>query len=448
MGNLRRVALMLALCLIVSAPFAQTEVKKKKGKKTAAGAVAKAGKGGTPKAAPTPEPKLKKIIPYLTIKGDAATSMMVNWWNPAAEGDSTVMFGTSASYGQTKTEATSTNYHHVELTGLTPGATYHYQVRSSDGTVGEDNTFTLPEVNDQEYMFAVSGDSRGTGKPEDLTVANPRRKAEYDHIASKKPGFVVNVGDIAITGANKGHFVSFFECEEACLKSAPYMITVGNHEMGDKSGKWPDEFLYPKMFAPAYPGNGTPGDSGQPTPLGMNFSYDYGNAHFIFISSEKMTPKSEVEWIDRDLAAARQNKNVKWIFAMMHAPLYTWATGHPGEQAQIEAWGPLFDKYHVDLAFAGHNHIYERSHVINGGKVVEGDDPAKGTIYLTCGLGGAPLHQPKPADPKYPFIVKSYNGSTAASFVYVKGDKLEIKTMSPQDEVVDTLTIDKSAGPK
>lgn len=438
MRNLRRIALMMALLLVVSAPYAQTEVKKKKGKKAAAGKM-------QPAAKPTPELKLSKIIPYLTIKGDAATSIMVNWWASEAAGDSTVLYGTSASYGQQATDAAPTNYHHVELKGLTPGATYHYQVRSSDGTASEDNTFTLPKVGDQEYMFAVSGDSRGTGKPEDLTVANPRRKAEYDHIASKKPGLVINVGDIAITGTNKSAFVSFFECEEACLKSAPYMITVGNHEMGG-SGKWPEEFLYPKMFATAYPGNGTPGDTGQTTSLGMNFSFDYGNAHFIFISSEKMKPESETEWIDRDLAAARQNKNVKWIFALMHAPLYTWATGHPGDQAEIAAWEPLFDKYHVDLAFAGHNHIFERSHVINGGKVVDGDNPALGTIYMTCGLGGAPLHQPKPADPKYPFIVKSYNGSTAATFVYVKGDTLEIKTMSPKDEVVDTLTINKNAG--
>ena len=430
----------MALLLVVSAPYAQqTAAKKKKGKKAAAAAV-------NPAAKPTPEPKLEKIIPYLTIKGDPATSIMVNWWNPAAAGDSTVLYGTSAAYGQKAADATPTNYHHVELTGLTPGATYHYQVRSSDGTVSEDNAFTLPEANDQEYMFAVSGDSRGTGKPSDLTDANPRRKKEYDHIASKKPGLVINVGDIAITGTNKGAFVSFYECEQSCLKSAPYMITVGNHEMSERNGKWPDDFFYPRMFAAAYPGNGTPGDSGQSTALGMNYSFDYGNAHFIFISSERMTPKSQVEWIDRDLTAARQNKNIKWIFAVMHAPLYTWATGHPGEQAEIEAWGPLFDKHHVDLAFGGHNHIYERSHVINGGKVVAGDDPAKGTIYMTCGLGGAPRHKPKPDDPKYPFMAKNYIGGTAASFIYVKGDKLEVKTMTPEDEVVDAFTIDKGAG--
>ena len=262
-------ALVCVLAFLLAATLlpAQTTAKKggKKGKKKADAAAV----SSKPKATPTPTPVLEKIHPYLTIKGDTSRSMMVNWWNPAAAGDSTVLYGPSASYGATATDPAPTKFHHVELTGLTPGTTYHYQIKSSDGTVGEDNTFTLPAENATDFTFAVSGDSRGGNKPDDLTIYNPRRKAEYDHIASKKPAFTINVGDIAITGANQGAFIQFFNCEQNCLKSAPYMIAVGNHEMGG-TGAWPADFIYHSLFAPAYPANGTPGDSGQPTPLGLD----------------------------------------------------------------------------------------------------------------------------------------------------------------------------------
>ena len=173
----------------------------------------------------------------------------------------------------------------------------------------------------------------------------------------------------------------------------------------------------------------------------MTYSFDYGSAHLVFLASFKMKPESQTEWLDRDLTAARANPKIKWVFVVMHSPMYTWASGHKGEEPELATWEPVIDKHHVDIVFAGHNHIYERSNVIKAGKVV--GNPAQGTIYMTCGLGGAPFHTEKPADPSYPFMKTAYNEATAASFVHIQGNKLEIKTINVKDEVVDSFTIEK-----
>lgn len=442
------VLVLLASALTPQAALAAESAKKKKKAKAATTAPAKTGgksKSGAKAAssqAPAPPAKFTKPMPYLTFKGDPTRSIIVNWWNPTATGDSTVAYGPTADYGATAANPEVTNYHHVELTGLTPGATYHYQIRSSDGTAGEDNTFSIPAENQTDFMFAVFGDNRGDGKIDDVTVYHPRHTAEANHIAAKKPALTLNIGDIANKGSSLDDMLNYFICEQNMLKGAPSIIAMGNHEV-QGGGEWPKAYYFYELFTPVYPTNGTPGSSGKPTALGMNFSFDYGNAHFVILASYKMSAASQVAWLEQDLAAARQRPQIKWLFAAMHAPMYSWVEGHPADEKELAAWGPVFDKYHVDVVFGGHNHLYERTHVIKGSQVVASEDPAAGTIYLTTGLGGGPFNVEAPADPKYPFILKNSSNKTATAFVHVQGTKLAVEVRDVDDTLVDSFEITK-----
>ena len=66
-------------------------------------------------------------------------------WTTNVAANSIVQYGTSTSYGSTKTDSTSTTSHSVTLTGLSTNTTYHYKLQStgSSGTTGEssDGTF-------------------------------------------------------------------------------------------------------------------------------------------------------------------------------------------------------------------------------------------------------------------------------------------------------------------
>ena len=52
---------------------------------------------------------------------------------------------------------------------------------------------------------------------------------------------------------------------------------------------------------------------------------------------------------------------------------------------------PIWEKYHVDLALAGHDHDYERSKPLTGpvDNPTTHTDPKDGTIYLVCAGSGA-----------------------------------------------------------
>jgi hypothetical protein len=58
--------------------------------------------------------------------------------------------------------------------------------------------------------------------------------------------------------------------------------------------------------------------------------------------------------------------------------------------------GPLYDKYHVDLAMNGHDHEYERTYPLNIGTPATGapivqSSTAKGTTYvINAGAGAEP----------------------------------------------------------
>jgi hypothetical protein len=338
------------------------------------------------------------IYPYLSWRNSPTNSMVVNWWNPSMTGDSSIDYGTTASYGSTATNAAVTNFHSVELTGLTPGKTYHYRIRSSDGTLGSDNTFTTSGENVTSFTFAVVGDPRGIALPSDSTMYHTRHKQLFDWMANQNIAFALETGDIVWEGAIlnsdpqtkinvESYYTEFFKAEQNFTKTRPVMATMGNHET-QPGGR--DYMYYNDLYEDAFPTNGTSGNRGKV------YSFDYGNAHFVCLSSYQVDLTLQKNWLINDLTAARANPNIKWIFAYMHAPMYT-TSGHANRDDEITAWGPIFEQFKVDIVFAGHNHLYERFHCIKGGVVVA---DREGPMYITNGMSGAEFNNGSSSDPK------------------------------------------------
>ena len=93
---------------------------------------------------PSPAPPVQ-ITSGPTTSGITQNAATVQWTtNPA--GNSIVEYGPTVSYGSTVTQSAAVTNHSMSLTGLTPGTTYHYRVRTQaigylDG-VSADSTFT------------------------------------------------------------------------------------------------------------------------------------------------------------------------------------------------------------------------------------------------------------------------------------------------------------------
>jgi len=363
------------------------------------------------------------VYPYLTWRNNPTNSVVVNWWNPAVTGDSSVDYGPTSSYGSTVTVPTITNVHHVELTGLTSGATYHYRARSSDGTVGNDATYTVPVASPSSFKFAVFGDTQ---------INYDLHRAQSDHMLTKNPLFVMHTGDMAQEGNNQTDWENLYKAEQNLSKSRVIMPTMGNHEVQPNGQPY---YYFFDMYAD---GLAVP-DNGMPAYGPRTYSFDYGNTHHIIISSYQINAATEKDWIAADLAAAAADPNIEWIFAYMHMPLYT-AGQWPANKTALAQWGPVFDQYHVDIVFAGHNHIYERSYPIKNNVIVSSGN---GTIYTTCGLGANPGGSwNNPPSPDAPFIEKwSTPNKTGATYITINGSSLSAELITVDNAVLDTFTI-------
>jgi hypothetical protein len=369
------------------------------------------------------------VYPYLTWRNDPANSVVVSWLNATVQGDSTVDYGTTISYGTSVNVPTVTNCHHVELTGLTAGATYHYRIRSSDGTVGSDNTYTVSVSSPASFSFAVYGDPRGAQSSNEPYYT--RHQALCNWILAQNFDFAYETGDTVWAGSTglNVYWPDFFRLESNLSKSKVIMATMGNHEVQDAD----NSANYQSLYNAAFPINGMTGNNGR------IYSFNYGNAHFICLSSYQQDLNLQKTWLQADLIAATADPNIKWIFAFMHAPLYTTNTTHPNRTDCITAWGPLFDTYHVDIVFAGHNHLYERSKSIKAGAAVP---DGTGTVYVTTGLGGASFDSPGSGSPGL-FLI-TYNNQTLAACVTINGNQLTMNAISNADNMVrDTFTLSK-----
>lgn len=161
---------------------------------------------------------------------------------------------------------------------------------------------------------------------------------------------------------------------EGWASTAPFMLTVGNHEhvpgnITNSAGEtYPSDYA---AFQARYdmPGAASGGNGS------LWFSWNQGPVHFVSTDSEIPfdvgTP--QYEWINNDLAAV--NKNVTpWIILLTHRPILSAVTDEEGDHVpggpRLTALEPLFRKYGVDLIIQGHQHCYERIHPNWNGTVV------------------------------------------------------------------------------
>jgi len=162
------------------------------------------------------------------------------------------------------------------------------------------------------------------------------------------------------------------------------------------------------------------------------FSYDMGEAHFVFLDWRYPDSKEMQEWFKNDIASSDK----RWKFVVMHRPPYNLGGHHVSWGKSI--WPDLFQKYRVDVVFSGHSHLYERFRPL---KPVLGNDTTWAVTYITTGGAGASLYEASPA-PSLAFT-KSIN-----HFLKVTLDKgnISIKAVSVKGETIDSVSWSKKKG--
>lgn len=290
-------------------------------------------------------------------------------WRTDAATDGRVEYGYDATYAAgTVTQAALVRDHEIELPAFPPGTTVHYRIRSSGVTLAT-NYFRSPKVPGQAMRIAIMADY---GSPTTNTLAVAQQALLAD------PDLLLTAGDnVQQQSGPPGLYDQHWFGPLAGLTARmPMMAALGNHDIriGQGAGY---------LQALSLPTNGPPGLEER------NYSFDYGNAHFVVLDANAFVPDSStaytnaaaqrpliVSWLTNDLHSTTQ----LWKFAIYHHPPYT-SEGDHGEYDLMKTLiSPVLERYGVQVAFQGHNHMYERINPING------------VYYFTVGSGGFSIH--------------------------------------------------------
>lgn len=317
--------------------------------------------------------------------------------------------------------------HEATLTSLRPAATYTY-TPSVDGidVSGGDAFNTAPASGSGAVTFIAFGDS-GVGSAEQHQLSA--------HMTGERFDFALHTGDVTYgvsTGIGGGGYPQlhawFFDVYRSWLRSRPLYPSIGNHDNEvNAAAPYRDVFVLPTNGASA----------SFPEHSERYYSFDYGPAHVVVLDTEMAFQNTtrraaQVQWLEADLAATTQ----PWKIAVFHRSPYSAGGEHGSDFAVRTAFGPVFDRYHVDLVLSGHEHDYERSIPIR--ETADGGP----TVYVVAGGGGAPL---------YPAATAWWTATSRSAHHYVRGEidgcRLTLAAIGLDGSAFDASVIDKCAAP-
>ena len=328
-------------------------------------------------------------------------------WELDQVGPSAVEYGLVGSKEMTRVASPfKGRMHRAGLGKLQPGARYRYRILAGDQPASAEFQFRAAPENASKFTFAVFGDF-GNGSKEQFAVARLLEKSPAE--------FALLTGDLIYgRGELENYDLRFFAPYRHSLPRMVFWPALGNHDNDTKQGA-----ALLALFDP--PANGP-----KSVQSGRNYSFDYGNAHIAAIDSNAGADllKNDIgPWLLKDMQASDK----PWKFVFFHHPPYS-SAGH-GENLKMKAvMVPIFQQAKIDLAFAGHDHSYERS------------KPLGGVIYIVSGNGGNRLYEHKhPHD----YTAKFYNAKHGLTLVTIEGGKLLLRHVNVDGEEIDRLALSK-----
>jgi len=391
---------------------------------------------------------------HLSWNGDArvntAGTMAITWMDDKA-GKAEVMYGTDSLHLDKKASTVvkyvaelATNIGKVTLQKLMPATWYYYKIGSNKNGWSTTYKFrTGPKKGDKGKMVVGiwSDTQNNTGnlnfERADSTVRQLNKNAFY---------FTLHNGDMVENGSVAKSWKGLFTTMEPVNSHAPLMAVTGNHDVVNDTASAGFQRPFPIFYEVVnLPGNQ------------LNYSYDYGNVHFVAINSGWAEGAAKVgkvlfeenseeyKWLENDLKRARKDKDIDWIILYSHYPVYSFGFSHiPTWQSHIK---PLVDKYTVDVYLAGHRHVYERHKAIRGSDIFESVDPhmydkPKGTVYITNGSCGGNLTGTGGQDqPTMVFTLREKIFTHA--IMSIEGNRLRYEVYTMQGDKIDDFVISK-----
>ncbi len=262
------------------------------------------------------------------------------------------------------------NYiHKATVSGLEAGSIYKYRV--GNGTVFSDwGTFTTDNADDKVNFIAIA-DIQASNL-ENFEKGADTVKAAFTKMPNAD--FLVNLGDFTNDSTNE-EWDFYDEAMKKINLNTTLVPIAGNH---DGLGVW---HWFNTMF------NLDNSESVQ-TLNGVNYSFDYGNAHIAVLNTNDLLAVSfaQLTWLKNDMNSTDKD----WKIVFMHKSPYT--LGKDGKWPDAlylqSSLTKVLDSCGVDLVMSGHDHQYLRTKAIKNGKA-----DSDGTVYVLAGTAGTKRYE-------------------------------------------------------
>jgi acid phosphatase type 7 len=373
----------------------------------------------------------------------------------------------------------------ADLSELQPGVPFGYEVLR-DNKVVFSSTAKAPKYAAKKWRLVSFGDC-GAGTKDQAAVAF--------QVSRSSPDLILSTGDTVYTSSTVAEyetkFWSYYNGPDAgidkgapLMRRIPWVAVPGNHDFySNDLTKTPDGLAYfyfwkQPLNGPELPPNSpmTPMAKGKgldaflraagPTyPRMANFSFEYGNVHFVVLNSNP-----NVNWTDRELRAWLENdlQNARpdfWRIIAYHHPEFQSSKAH-ADNKWMRVLSDLYAKHKVDMVLNGHVHNYQRSYPIqtsfkplissalnkndwpidtrfDGASILKTD----GVIRIVTGAGGAPLYNPEieaKRDEWLPFTNK-YIVKHSFSQLDFDGDMLFFRQIDRDGNLLDQFKLSRKS---
>ncbi len=363
---------------------------------------------------------------HLTFGPDPASQMVASWITDGAVRNPRVLYGTLEHGFGASTEAHTQTYvdgnsgrtvfiHHALMSLLRPGTDYLYAVQH-DGAHPDSGTFRTAPRGRMPFTFTSFGDQSApqVSWAADGTVgldanSSPATKDIVTGIETVAPLFHLLNGDLCYANLDVDRvrtWNNFFTNNTRSARFRAWMPAAGNHEIERANGPIGLD-AYQTYFA-------LPSTDSDSELRNLWYAFTAGSVRVIVLQNDDNCLQDggdvyvngysggrQLAFLERELRAARTSGDIDWIVVAMHQVMISSADFNGSDLGLRQKYGPLFDRYGVDLVVCGHEHHYERSLAVRG--VVPGSetltpnpvssateviDTTQGTVHMVLGGGG------------------------------------------------------------
>jgi predicted phosphodiesterase len=316
--------------------------------------------------------------PYLCFGNDASAEIRITWRSKFMTMTKWLEYGETERCETRIEEETPPSYlHSFTLTGLKPDTQYYFRISRPENHIRNkvdiyNAGILIPEFIEKDgkplYTFRTAPDGSKTGdRPEitfefcvtsDIHTEGTNIQGMLTQIQKNAPEtrlFVIT-GDITSHGGLESAWNSFFYqihhyTLADTLPNFALLTIPGNHDSDH-----PETYAhYIHTFPHPY----------ENIRKGGFYYTIYGNAVFIMLDScnagqtqagQGLVSDDQIEWLEATLE--RFAKKHYWIFVCLHHEIYS--TGYKNGMISLyeTIYLDLFNEYHVDAVFYGHDHQF------------------------------------------------------------------------------------------